>query len=266
MAIDSSAQKRPLSEGLGRYLGTRRGATTAAVIAAALAAIVLLVFLHQYKSNVKSGTQTQSVLVANQLIPKGTAGDAVVSSGLFRPTAISSDNVHAAAVSDASTLSGKVATRDIYPGQQILAEDFKTGGDDVRGRIQGAQRAVAIPLDGSHGLLGEIKEGDHVDVLAGFNSSNSSTGATQPVTRTLMQNVLVLKAPTNFNSSTNSGKDGNVTLRVTDQEAARLAYASDQGKVWLVLRPPAGAKENRPSAVTLNTLLAGTPAVARGGR
>src|SRR3954469_15510646 len=101
-----SVQKRPFSEGLGRYLGTRRGATSAAVVAAALAAVVLLVFLHQYKSNVKSGNQTESVLVADQLIPKGTVGDAVASGGLFRPTSISSDNVRTAAIADAAALKG----------------------------------------------------------------------------------------------------------------------------------------------------------------
>jgi Flp pilus assembly protein CpaB len=265
MAMES-VQKRPLSEGLGRYLGTRRGAVTAAAVAAALAAVVLLVFLNQYKSNVKSGNQTESVLVANQLIPKGTNGDAVASSGLFRPTAISSDNVRTAAVTDAAALSGRVATRDIYPGQQITASDFAKGGNELRGRIQGNQRAIAIPLDPSHGILGELKDGDHVDVLAGFNATNGSSGTSQPVLKTLLQNVLVLKAPTSFNATTNSGKDGNVTLRVTDTEAARVAYASDQGKIWLVLRPPAGAKQTRPSAVTLNALLSGTPAIPRGGR
>src|SRR3954453_8486211 len=155
--MESSAQKRPLSEGVGRYLSTRRGAITAATVAAALAAIFLLLFLPQYKSNVKSGTQTESVLVANQLIPKGTAGDAVVSSGFFRPTAISSDNVHAAAVTDATALAGKVAARDIYPGQQVVASDFVTGGDEVRGRIQGTQRAISIALDPAHGILGEVR-------------------------------------------------------------------------------------------------------------
>ena len=52
---------------------------------------------------------------------------------------------------------------------------------------------------------------------------------------------LVTKAT--HTTATNSGKDGNVTLRVTDKEAAEVAYASDQGKVWLVLRPTAGAKQ-----------------------
>jgi pilus assembly protein CpaB len=265
MAMES-VQKRPLSEGIGRYLGTRRGAVTAAAVAAALAALVLLVFINNYKDNVKSGTQTQSVLVANQLIPKGTNGDAVASSGLFRPTSISSDNVRTAAVTDAAALSGRVATRDIYPGQQILASDFARGGDELRGRIQGNQRAIAIPLDSSHGILGELKDGDHVDVLAGFKATSSSSGASQPVLKTLLQNVLVLKAPTSFSASSNSGKDGNVTLRVTDREASQVAYASDQGQIWLVLRPPAGAKQTKPSAVTLNSVLAGTPAISRGGR
>jgi pilus assembly protein CpaB len=258
-----AVQKRSPGEGMTRYLGTRRGAITAAVAAAVLAGVVLLVFVHQYKSSVKNGTETESVLVANQLIPKGTAGSAVVSSGLFRPTAISSDKVAANAITDASAIAGKSATRDIYPGQQITLADFRTNSDDLRSALQGSQRAISVPLDPSHGILGIIHDGDRVDVLASVNAANSAPGVSGTVVRTLLQNVLVLRAPTKYDVATNAGKDGNVTLRVGDTDAARLAYASDQGKVWLVLRPPAGAKQSPPAAVTINSLLAGA---TRGGR
>jgi Flp pilus assembly protein CpaB len=53
----------------------------------------------------------------------------------------------------------------------------------------------------------------------------------------------------------------NVSLGVDDLDAARLAFASDNGKLWLALRPSAGAKASRPAIVTVETLLLGVPPV-----
>ena len=53
----------------------------------------------------------------------------------------------------------------------------------------------------------------------------------------------------------------NVSLRVNDLEAAQLAFASDNGKLWLALRPSAGAKASRSDIVTIETLLLGVPPV-----
>ena len=100
-------------------------------------------------------------------------------------------------------------------------------------------------------------------MLAGFNSASSTTGQGRPQLRTLIRDVLVLKTP---NGGTSSGANNtqNLTVRVTAGQAAQLAFAADNGKVWFILRPPAGARDNRPSAVTLDSLLAGTPTIEVG--
>ena len=41
------------------------------------------------------------------------------------------------------------------------------------------------------------------------------------------------------------------------QRTAQLAFASDNGKVWLSLRPAVGAKTSPPGVVTIETLLLG---------
>ena len=64
--------------------------------------------------------------------------------------------------------------------------------------------------------------------------------------------VLVLRAPI-------SG--GIYTLRVPENQAAWLAYAADNGRLWFVLRPPNGAKVSFPGIVTARTLLLGYKAV-----
>jgi Flp pilus assembly protein CpaB len=255
---------RRLHGGLGRFAATRRGAITIAAVAAALAGVVLLAFISQYKQDVQGGTVERSALVANQLIPKGTSGSVVVSDSLFKPTTVQQDSLRAGALSSAAGLAGKVATRDIYPGEQITAADFASGADPLRGELTGDQRAIAVPIDSAHGLIGEVRAGDKVDVLASFNAGGTTTGTSQPELRTLVQNVLVLQTPSAASTSTGNTAQS-LTIRATSAQAARIAFAADNGKVWFILRPPSGATDDPPSSVTLAALLAGatTTGVAR---
>jgi hypothetical protein len=58
-----------------------------------------------------------------------------------------------------------------------------------------------------------------------------------------------------------------VTLRASAQEATELAFAADNGKLWIVLRPAAGAREVKPSLVSANSVLFGVkPLHVEGGQ
>jgi Flp pilus assembly protein CpaB len=258
-----ATHKRSLLDGLRRIAGTRGGAITIAATAAVLAGIVLLAFTSRYKDRVQGGTVEHSVLVANRLIPKGTAGAVVVSDGLFKPSSVQGQNVASGALASSAALGGKVATRDIYPGQQITAADFASNADPLRGQLSGVQRAIDVPIDDAHGLVGEVRAGDSVDVLAGFNTASSTTGRGRPQLRTLIQDVRVLRAP-DAGAKVTGHDTQDLTVRVTADQAAQLAFASDAGRVWFILRPPVGAKNPHPSAVTLEALLAGAPTIEVG--
>lgn len=264
--MEATDHSRSQLESLKRFTGTRKGAMTVALVAAALAGIVLLAFASRYKNSVQGSNTDRTALVADRLIPKGTSGDLVVSGGLFRQSQVRDGDLAAGAVTDGAALAGRVATRDIYPGQQITAADFAAGADPVRGQLKGNQRAISIPLDSSHGMIGEVRTGDHVDVLAGFNTTNSATGVGRAQLRTLMDDVLVLGAPGSTDSTGKSTSSGsNVTLRVGASDASKLAFASDNGKIWIVLRPPTGGTNPTPSPVTLDSILSGTPSISTGG-
>jgi Flp pilus assembly protein CpaB len=263
--MEATDNTRSQIESLRRFTGTRKGALTVAAIAAALAAIVLVAFASQYKDSVQGGNAARTALVADRLIPKGTSGDLVVSGALFRQTQVRDSSLEAGAVADGSALAGRVATRDIYPGQQLTTRDFAANADPLRGKLKGNQRAMSVALDGSHGLIGEVRTGDHVDILAGFNSTSATSGQGRAQVRTLMEDVLVLKAPSDGGSKVGNSTS-NVTLRVGATDAARLAFASDNGKIWIVLRPPAGGTNPTPSSVNLDSLLSGTPSVSTGGK
>jgi Flp pilus assembly protein CpaB len=263
--MEATQNTRSQVDAFRRFAGTRKGAITVALVAAALAAIVLLVFASSYKDHVQGGNAQRTALVADRLIPKGTSGDLVVSGSLFRQRQVRDSALRAGAIADGSALAGRVATRDIYPGQQITSGDFAANADPLRGKLKGNQRAIAISMDGSHGLIGEVRTGDHVDILAGFSSTSSTTGQGRAQLRTLMEDVLVLKAPAS-GSKVTSNSTSSVTLRVGAADAGKLAFASDNGKIWIVLRPPTGGTNPAPSAVNLESLLSGTPSISTGGK
>jgi len=222
-----------------------------------------MVYLDRYRRSVNGGVVPRSVLVADRLIPKGTAGDAVISGTLFRPATVTEDELHAGAITDAAAFDGKVATRDILPGQQITAADFARGADPLRGQLAKSQRAIAVPLDAAHGLVGNVRTGDRIDVMAGFNSIDGSNGRGQPVLKVILRDILVLKAPPVAEGGEASGNKtrelSNIVLRTTDRQASELAYAADNGKVWFVLRPPTGAQDSKAPTVTLQSLVGVRP-------
>ena len=245
--MEAATTKPDPFAGMRGFLGTRRGSFVVAAVAAALAAVALAVYLNQYKQDVRGGTAPTQVLIAHRLIPKGTPGDAVAAGRLFQPTTISRDAVKALALTDAAALSGRAATHDIFPGQQLTSADFSARADPLRARLSGRQRALAIPVDAAHGLIGSIRTGDHVDVFGSFTGASS---AGRGVLRTIAQGVLVLKAPGADSNRDNASSQEAVILRLKDEQAARLAYAADNGKIWFALRPTTGSQSGGATTVT----------------
>lgn len=249
-----------------RLLGTRKGTAIVALVCAVVAGGILVVAMSRYRSSFDAGATPETVLVAAQAIPKNTPGDVIASDRLFKPTQIAAKQVTAGAIADTALLHGKVAAREINPGEQLTAADFTTAGG-LAAQLAPPQRAMTISLDAAHGMVGSIHDGDHVDVYAGLQF-DPGNGRAEPVLRLLMGNVPVLKAGSGSASTgvgTGSNSTSNVTLNVNDSQAGELAYAADNGKVWLVLRPANATSTKPPSLITAQSLLSGTKPVANGG-
>jgi Flp pilus assembly protein CpaB len=254
-----------------KLLATRGGTVGVAGAAALLAFLIFLLFMNQYRNSVDGSSEPVGVLIAKSLIPKGMSGDLIGTQELFQPTTAPKGEVKDGALTDPSTLRGRVALEDIYPGQQLTTADFSTTTTDaIATRITADQRAVSIPLDQAHGLIGHVREGDRVDILGGFNVTRvdrrgvpiQTGGAARPVMKLLMENILVLNVPEEAGGGFGGGsREANVVLRLTDEQAAQLAFASDNGKIWFSLRPQSGGSAAKPSFVTLETLLLGVKPV-----
>jgi pilus assembly protein CpaB len=251
---------------------TRGGTLVLAGLAAALAAVIVFVYIHKHESSVKAGGTAATVLVAKGVIPKGTPGSAVANNHLFQAIQIRESLLRSGAITDPSTLVGRVATRQIPADAQLTTTDFAGAETTLATNLTAGKRALSIPLDTAHGLIGNIHTGDKVDVYAGFNvvpidkngNPIQTGGQNRPVLRLIAAGVPVLSIGTKINGTTN------VTLDVNPRTAAKVAFSSDNGKLWLVLRPPTGAGASPPDIVTIETLLLGVPPVqelrAFGGR
>jgi Flp pilus assembly protein CpaB len=239
-----------------RLVSTRGGMVAVAGAVAVMAGMMLLFFMSQYRQSVDSSSKTVTVLVAKNLIEKGTPGDVIADKGMFETSSVKQSERKAGAVVDPSNLRGQAATDDVFPGEQLTRADFKQVDGRVINKLSGRERAITLPLDSAHGMIGDVQAGDRVDVIAGFNTTSGVSS--RPVLKAIMQNALVLKAPSSVKGGTSSNSTQSVVVRAPDEDSWNFAYASEFGKVWIVLRPQAGAENTRPSVVTLETLLIGS--------
>jgi Flp pilus assembly protein CpaB len=250
-----------------KLLSTRGGTVALGGAAALMAAFLLLLYLNQYRSSVTADSEPVTVLVARTLIEKGMPGDVVGLNRLFQSDEAPKSQVKDGAITDPSTLRGRVAVEDIYPGQQLTVADFAGTTDAIGAKLAGKHRAIAVPLDAARGLVGRVEPGDRVDVLAGFNVlGNSAGGQGRPVVKVMMQNALVLDAPAETAAGLAAAQTANVVLRVSRDQATEIAWAVDNGKIWLVLRPRAGAPPTKPGVATAESVLTGVKPVAVYGR
>ena len=88
----------------------------------------------------------------------------------------------------------------------------------------------------------------------------------QPIIKLLMRDVPILRAPIGGSGAAGSS-GGEIVVKVRDDKAAQLAYAADNGTLWLMLRPQAGATNTPIPLVTMGTVILGKqPIQVEGGQ
>jgi Flp pilus assembly protein CpaB len=258
-----------------KLISTRRGSLYLAAIAALLAGMVILVYLNRYRENLQSGGTPVTVLVARTTIPKGTSGSVVATKRLYTATTIRESQLREGAISDPASLADRVAITEIYEGAQLTASDFSTDATSLASSLTDKERILSIPLDSAHGLIGQVEVGDHVDIYAAFNVVGITTdgrpvngGAPRAMLKRIISDIPIVQLSKQEGGV--GSKPTNVSVRLTDEQAGYLAFASDHGKVWFSLRPAVGAKSTPPKIVTVETLMLGVRPVtmlhALGGR
>ena len=243
-----------------KLISTKRGTVFVAAAAALLAGILILVYLNGYRSSVKAEGAPVTVLIARTDIPKGTSGTVIAQQGLFKTTTMRESQLREGAFSDPSSLKGRVTTQEIYKGSQLTSAALAPGAKTLATTLTAKERILGVPLDSAHGLIGEIEAASHVDVYALFKVVQLRADGT-PIAGAQSRSVLkriITDVPVIDISSQSGGLGSQTTkvlLKMNDSEAQKLAFSSDEGKVWLSLRPNTGAESTPPSLVSIETVL-----------
>jgi pilus assembly protein CpaB len=210
------------------------------IVSCALVLSVCASYLVYRAVSVRAATekpsQTAQVVVAARDLVAGTL---INDADLKMAAWLGSPPVGAILKRDASVNRGVVSP--IYEGEPVMENRLaaKGSGGGLAAMIPPGMRACAVKVNEVVGVAGFVVPGMRVDVLISGLPPGGST-SDGPKVRTLLQNIQVLSAGTNFQKD-QAGKPEQaqvVNLLVTPTQAEILSLASNETRIQLVLRNP----------------------------
>ncbi len=202
-------------------MGRRTILLVAALLAAVLGVVLVFLYAQNARDTAVEGQSLVKVIVAKTEIAAGTTGAAASSAGAFEEREIPTDTQVPGVLSDAAPLQDLVSLVTIYPGQQIIAQQWGTEGQLTRLPLPKGKVALSLELGDPQRVAGFVAPGSTVAIFA--------TGG--PQVRTLLANVTVIGVgASGLNAAPNQNGDQQtstaiLTLAVTQGEAEKIIYA-----------------------------------------
>src|SRR4026207_1287136 len=168
------------------------------------------------------------------------------------------------AFDSAEKLAGRVAVMNIAAREAItearLAPEGTAAG--LSAVIPEGYRAMTVKVDDAAGISGFITPGTLVDVVVVIDPREGS-GNQDPISKIVLQNIKVLANGQNIDKPKDE-REANavkaVTLQVTPEQAEKLALASSEGKLQLVMRSQIDQGDEQTPGVNKRGLLSGEKA------
>jgi pilus assembly protein CpaB len=169
------------------------------------------------------------------------------------------------AFASAEKLAGRVAVTNIGAKEPItesrLAPEGTAAG--LSAIIPEGYRAMTVKVDDAAGISGFIMPGTLVDVVVVIDPREGS-GGQDPISKIVLQNIKVLANGQNIDKPKDEREANSVkavTLQVTPEQAEKLALASSEGKLQLVMRSQIDQGDEQTPGVNKRGLLNGDKAM-----
>src|SRR6202171_2346789 len=219
--------------------------------------LLAAVSVSRYMSSAQAYTKNLNrVAVAKVAIPLGTK---IIPEQLTM-VQFSKESTPDGTFESAEKVAGRVAVVNIAPREPItesrLAPEGTAGG--LSAFIPEGVRAMTVKVDCVVGISGFIMPGTLVDVVVVMDPGDKSTQ--DPISKIVLQNIKVLANGQNIDKPENQ-RDANsvkaVTLLVSPEQAEKLALASSEGKLQLVMRNSIDQGDEKTSGINKRGLLNG---------
>ena len=163
-------------------------------------------------------------------------------------------------------LVGRVAVTNIMAREpvtdpKLAAEGAAAGLSAV---IPEGYRAMTVKVDEVVGISGFIMPGTLVDVVVVIDPAEDKNSAQGPISKIVLQNIKVLANGQNIDKPKDDREANSVkavTLQVTPEQAEKLALASTEGKLQLVMRNSIDQDDEQTNGIYKRTLLGGDRAM-----
>jgi pilus assembly protein CpaB len=233
-----------------------------AVVIAAVAAYFLYDYLKTQEKKVSEAVATQKIVVAAENI---TLGDTIKDKQLKLadwPKA----NLPQGALLSVDQGVGRIALQTLQPGDPVIESKLvPVGGPTsiLTYKIPEGHRAMTVGVDQVAGVAGFINPGSLVDVVL----TTKPPDARLMLSKIVLQNVPILAIGQIIEQK--EGKPvvvPTVTMDVMPEDAEKLAVASSQGRLQLVLRRFGDKEEVRTVGATITKVISGASVKARPGK
>lgn len=221
-------------------------AAVAALVLLVAGTAVLLAYVHGADVRALAGTRTVDVLVVDKLIPAGTAGSDIA--GMVSTEAVPAKVALPGRVSTLADLTGRVATVDLEPGEQLLTARFQRPADmQAPGTVPvpAGLQEVSVLLEPQRAVGGRLAAGDTVGIVVSLKPD-----VAKHQTHAILHHVLVTQiqgapAPVENTSDPKTASATTatpaqslmITLAVSASQAEAVVFGAEHGTLWLTLEP-----------------------------
>lgn len=229
---------------------------------AAVFGLLAAVSVSRYLSDAQASSRNMNnVVVAKVDIPLGTK----VAADQLSTVQFPANAIPEGTFDSAEKLVGRVTVTNVAAREPVT--DFKLAPEGSAGGlsavIPAGYRAMTVKVDDVIGVAGFLQPGTMVDVLTVIEQPGSSiTG--NPISKIVLQNVKVLASGQNLDKPKDEREADAVkavTLQVTPDQAEKLALASTEGKLRLVLRNGIDQDDEQTQGADKKSLLTGERAM-----
>jgi pilus assembly protein CpaB len=231
----------------------RRRLLVAGVLALSLGVGVSFLLYRQLRLRAGPSRPEADVIIAADDLQVG----AKIAERDLRVVKYPSGNLPAHVFHGVGSIIGRGVVLPIEKGEFIVA-DRLAGENGVAGLsslIAVGMRAAALRVNDVTAVAGFVTPGSRVDVLV----TGNATGSGESWSTTVLQNVAVLATGQSIERhSTGAPQTATVvTLQVSPEDAEKLALASQEARIQLVLRNPVDAVQDKPTAMKRSALFWG---------
>jgi pilus assembly protein CpaB len=226
-------------------------AAVAALLLAIVGTVVLVAYARGADSRAMAGLDTVSVLVVDEPVAAGTPAEQL--DDFVRTELLPAKAAVPGRVESLDALAGQVATVDLEPGEQLLADRFAAADDlGAPGTVAAPEgdSEVSVLLEPQRAVGGRLAAGDTVGVFVSLTFEDGSSNTHVVLHGALVTQVQGAPAAAEDDEVDTASSGGAapsqslmVTLALTSRQAEVLVFGMEHGTIWLSLEPE-GADTN----------------------